>query len=103
MAKQYEDKADWQELDPTALAPKLATAYEQYKALYKQMKAARVQFEDMMQSGVPEGKRMVFGYRFGKLSVAIVEGREEAPKAATKGKLTLAQFLQAAQANGGRA
>ena len=95
MAKQYDDKADWQELDPTALAPKLATAYEQYKANYKAMKVSRLQFEDMMQHGVPEGKRMVFGYRFGKLSVAIVEAREEAPRASAKPKLTLAQFLAA--------
>lgn len=95
MAKQYDDKADWQEVDPASLGSKQATAYEAYKANYKTMKASRLQFETLMQEGIPSDKRMVFGYRFGKLSVAIVEARDEPTAKPGKAKLTLAQFLAA--------
>lgn len=97
---QYQDKAYWNEIDPATLSAKQATAYEAYKALYRTMKAARVTFETMMQQDVPEGYRMVFGYRFGKLSVAIVEAQELALKAQTKSKLSLADFLAAARSSG---
>lgn len=93
----YTDKADWLTVDPTELAPEIAKLYADYKAKYKEAKAIRDQFEQAMQAPVPEGKRMVFGYNFGKLSIAIVEGEHKA-KAAPKATKTLADYL-AEQAN----
>lgn len=100
MATQYTDKADWQELDPASLPAHCATAYADYKAKYREMKANRDSFEQAMQAGVPAGHRMVFGYRFGKLSVAIVKA-EDAPKPkAQVARKSLADYLAQARANG---
>ena len=75
------------------LSERQAEAYQEYKRQYREMKAQRERFEGIMAIGVPEGKRMIFGYNFGKLSVAIVDNdkSETKPKAAT---LSLAAFLE---------
>jgi hypothetical protein len=56
------------------------------------MKEARNNFEQSMASAVelPEGKRLVFGYNFGKLSVAVVE--DDKPKAKA-GAQSLSSYL----------
>lgn len=98
MAKQ---DAMWFEIDPSTLDPAQDAAYTAYKVLYRQAKDARQAFEERMErdAALPQGKRMIFGYNFGKLSVAVVEDDRKAPKAKT-GKATLADFL-ALQGRGG--
>lgn len=94
--------AVWHEIDPSTLTNTIASAYADYKRIYADMKAARLQFEEGMQiaAGLPEGKRLVFGYNFGKLSVAIVDD-DRKPAKATPAKQSLADFI-ASQASAGR-
>lgn len=101
MAKVNKSDAVWVEIDPSSLATAQQQAYEGYKALYREMKAKREAFEQAMQEGVPEGQRMVFGYNFGKLSVAIVADERKAAKP-KQGSLTLAQFIAQQAASGSR-
>lgn len=93
--------AVWNELDPTTLPEVAGKAYDAYKALYRQAKEQRVAFETKMNelAALPDGKRMVFGYNFGKLSAAIVDD-DRKPVKATPAKQSLADFLKAQQANG---
>lgn len=99
MARQ---EANWVELKVETLSEDMAQGYAKYKDIYRQMKEARQAFEDGMNKSaeLPEGKRLVFGYNFGKLSVAIVDD-DRKPTKAQAPKQTLAQFL-AAQAGQGR-
>lgn len=98
MARQ---EANWVEINPATLGDDISGAYDTYKALYRQMKEARVAFESSMAAAaeLPSGKRMVFGYNFGKLSVAIVDDDRPAPKAKSS-TVSLADFLRAQQASG---
>jgi hypothetical protein len=100
MAK--DSNAVWSELNPDTLAPEMAKAYAEYKELYRMMKAQRQAFETMVSNAaqLPKGKRVVFGYNFGKLSVAIVED-DRKPAKATPAKQSLADFI-ASQAQAGR-
>ena len=96
-------EAKWVEIDPSTLDTATMKQYEDYKAMYRRAKEARQAFEEMMQtaSGLSgTGKRLVFGYNFGKLSVAVVDDDRKPVKART-GSQSLAQFLSA-QANSGR-
>ena len=101
MAKAQGD-AVWHELDISTLSPSIQVEYVKYKQMYAEMKAQRVVFEHVLAaaSELPEGKRMVFGYNFGKLSVAIVDDDRKAAKA-TPAKQSLADFI-ASQASAGR-
>lgn len=92
-AKQDKPKADWVELDVATLDASDRTAYETYKAQYKVMREARERFEEGMQIMAPEGKRLVFGYNFGKLSCAVVDD-DAKPKA--KGAVSLSQLIRRA-------
>lgn len=93
MAKQIIDKADWIELDADSLPTVALTAYSEYKELYRRAKAKRQEFEALMNTQAPEGKRMVFGYNFGKLSVALVDAADAPAKAPAK--RSLADYLAA--------
>lgn len=101
MASTHKVKADWLTIDPATLSEEQAEKYQAYKACYRAMKEAREAFEQSMQEGVQEGERMICGYNFGKLSVAIVPDER---KAATqpKGVVSLAAFLAQRQASGAR-
>jgi hypothetical protein len=90
--------ATWVEIDAEALAIDQRQAYDEYKAAYRDMKVLRTEFERSMGQALPEGKRMIFGYNFGKLSVALVEDDRKPAKPA---KQSLAEFL-ASQAEAGR-
>ena len=85
MAK-IEAKADWHNVDIDSLPKAIRDEYDTYKQSYAAMKAAREAFETAMctalASATPTGKRIVFGYNFGKLSLAIVDA--ESPKASAK-------------------
>lgn len=95
MAKQ---EANWVTIDVETLSDVQQMAYDEYKTSYRKMKANREAFEAEMSAGVPAGKRMVFGYNFGKLSVALVDDDRKAKAKATTA--SLADFLALAGANG---
>lgn len=96
----HKSDAVWTTIDPATLQDDQRQAYAEYKDAYKDMKARRETFEQMMQEGVPAGQRMILGYNFGKLSAAIVlDDRKPAKAKATT--QSLAEFL-AAQANSGQ-
>ena len=100
MAK--DNSAVWSEINPDTLPAEIGQAYALYKEMYREMKAQRTQFETMLakQASLPEGKRAIFGYNFGKLSVAIVDDDRKVAKA-TPAKQSLADFI-ASQAQAGR-
>jgi hypothetical protein len=102
--KSMSKDATWFEIDPLTLSVEACAAYSDYKRLYKQAREARQAFELHMaeDAGLPAGKRMIFGYNFGKLSVAIVDDDRKAPKVKA-GTQSLAQFLAAQAASGRRA
>lgn len=100
MAK--DSTAVWSEINPDTLPAEIGQAYALYKEMYREMKAQRTQFETMLSDAatLPEGKRVIFGYNFGKLSVAIVDD-DRKPAKATPAKQSLADFI-ASQASAGR-
>ena len=93
--------AVWIEINPETLPKDIAEAYAQYKEMYKEMKAQRIQFETMLAdlTDAPKGKRIVFGYNFGKLSVAIVDD-DRKPARATPARQSLADFIATQMAKG---
>lgn len=95
-------EANWVEINVETLSEDTRKAYEAYKNLYREMKALRTDFENLMQDDakLPEGKRLVFGYNFGKLSVAIVDD-DRKPRKAAPAKLSLSEYM-AQQAAMGR-
>jgi len=84
--------ANWQTIDVTTLPSPIAKQYANYKASYAEMKAERKALEDALSAAIaPQvGKRCVFGYNFGKLSVAIVD--DDAPKAKPSSAVSLASL-----------
>ena len=100
----HEVKADWRIIDPATLDAPLANAYADYKAAYAFMKEARTAFEKAMTSAasVPSHERLVFGYNFGKLSVAIVPNDKPAARP-DRNALSLTNWLALKRANGDRA
>ena len=81
MAKQA-SSATWTQIDTETLPTAIAKQYANYKSAYVEMKAERKSFEDALAAklDIPTGKRAVFGYNFGKLSIAIVDDTAK-PKA----------------------
>jgi hypothetical protein len=75
MTKHEAPKAIWNTIDPTSLPTAMAKQYTRYKEAYAEMKAERKAFEDAISDTIAPapGKRVVFGYNFGKLSIAIVD------------------------------
>jgi hypothetical protein len=94
--------ANWQTIDPETLPTPVAKQYARYKATYKEMKMDRDAFEQAMRdiAPAPAGKRLVFGYNFGKLSVALVDDEVKPSKLA--GTLSLSAFLATQSAQGKR-
>ncbi len=90
----------WSEIDPASLSEKQQEAYADYKAAYAVMKQHRVAFEQSMQVHAPAGSRIVCGYNFGKLSVALAPDDAKPVKQA---KGSLADFIASQQAGGRRA
>ena len=95
--------AVWQDIDVTTLSAEAQIAYDDYKQAQRKAAALRAEFETAVVNGlpIPQGKRMVFGYRFGKLSAALVED-DRKPAKAKQNKGSLADFL-AQQVGGGHA
>jgi hypothetical protein len=67
----------WKEIDPESLAAQQSKLYSAYTTVRKAAAEAREAFEEAMQDGraVPAGKRLVFTYNFGRLSVALADGK----------------------------
>lgn len=99
MAKQQRTDAVWVNIDPSTLLEHQQRLYAEYKEAYRMMKAARKEFETSMNSASPDGKHMIFGYNFGKLSVALVDDdrKPAKPKAA---QMTLADYISTMSAQG---
>lgn len=82
------DKLNWQQIDADSLKGNTAKAYDAYVEARKAAKAKKDDFEalcrvDLVKAEVvpeDEAERIVFGYSFGRLSVAL------APEKAKKAK-----------------
>jgi hypothetical protein len=75
-------------------------AYEEYKAQNALAKEAREQFERLARTGISGGDKLVFGYRFSKLSLGIGEAKLERVAAQSA---SLADFLDGQDTGGYRA
>lgn len=84
--------AQWTTVDLDTLTASQRQAYDAYKVVQRQAAELRQGFEGTMQAGIPQGKRLVFGYRFGKLSVALVEDDRKPSKAKDR-PMSLADYL----------
>lgn len=93
MAK-IDSEAQWTEVNIASLSDLERNAYEEYKSAQRSAAALRKHFETVMNGSykLPTGKRLVFGYRFGKLSAAIVDD-DRKPKAKGQVAKSLAQYL----------
>lgn len=94
MAKASTTTATWMQIDTASLPTPIAKQYTRYKESYAEMKAERKAFEDAItaQLAIPSGKRAVFGYNFGKLSIAIVA--DDAKPKSTSSAVSLASLLK---------
>lgn len=83
---------DWTQLDPASLSPALRAAYDAYKEAARHAESMRKTFEASMTNAIDpmDGEKVVFGYRFGKLSLAIAPAdKPRKPSAA----VSLADFI----------
>lgn len=89
------------DVDPASLGEEAEALYNDYRAAYRTASAKRDAFEthvnDAMRDAgqLPDGKAIVFSYRFGKLSMSIGEARQ--PRKAAAKPLSLAAWLEAQQ------
>ena len=86
--------ANWQNIDVETLSADMQAAYATYKDASRKAAELRAAFEAMVNesAGLPQGQKLVFGYRFGKLSAAVVEDTAK-PKAGSPAKLSLKDYL----------
>ena len=83
---------DWTQLDPASLSPDLRKAYDAYKEAARHANSLREAFERAMTVAIDplDGEKVIFGYRFGKLSLAIAPAdKPRKPSAA----ISLADFI----------
>lgn len=85
--------ANWLNVSLDDLSVTARREYEEYKTSYRIMKENRERFEGTMAKDNPvaTGQRLVFGYNFGKLSLAVVA--DDQPRKQAKPKQSLADFL----------
>jgi len=83
---------DWTQLDPDTLSPDLRKAYDAYRQAAKAAAILRTEFEARMTVAIDplDGEKLAFGYKFGKLSLAIVPA--DRPKRRTAA-VSLADYL----------
>ena len=99
------DNLAWRNVDTDDIPASALDLYNDYKALRCKAAAARELFEDAFATSVgltpTSPQRLVFGYKFGKLSIAVAPN--DKPKAAPKRTTsTLADFLASARLTGAR-
>ena len=83
---------EWTQLDPASLSPALRAAYDAYKEAARHAESLRKTFEASMTNAIDplDSEKVVFGYRFGKLSLAIAPAdKPRKPSAA----VSLADFI----------
>jgi hypothetical protein len=94
-------EATWVQVDPASLPEQAQELYADYVTKRRLAGAAKAVFEQHMNvvGELPAGKRLVFGYNFGKLSVAVVDDDRKPAKSAQP-KLSLAEFMRQQAASG---
>ena len=83
---------EWTQLDPSTLSPDLRKAYDAYKEAARHAESLRKTFEASMTTAIDplDSEKVIFGYRFGKLSLAIAPAdKPRKPSAA----VSLADFI----------
>lgn len=95
MANTYDVKADWRNVDPDSLTDELQLAYEEYRECNRKAQAAREAFEKAFSTAVPcpRGQRLAFGYRFGKLSIAVIPDDKPKATSGAKSPFTMADLI----------
>ncbi|MDR3572228.1 MAG: hypothetical protein P4L50_00065 [Anaerolineaceae bacterium] len=88
-----EDKPDWANVDPNTLPATILASYNEYREAAKFASEARNAFESAFSSAVKpaKGQRVIYGYRFGKLSIAVVT--DDKPASTHKGEQSLTDWL----------
>ena len=101
MAK-TDDNLVWRSLDATSLDPQSQKLYAKLKAAREAANEAKQAFEESVRdrADIPKGKRLVFGYKFGKLSAALADDTDK-PKV-DKSAISLTDFMAAQDAGGRR-
>lgn len=96
MAK-TETKLNWTTINTNDMPEDIDAAYRAYQAAYKAMKAAKDHFEgelrEALAASTPKGKRVVFGYMFGKLSYALAED-DTKPQAKPSSAVSLSTLIK---------
>jgi len=83
---------EWTQLDPSTLSPELRKAYDTYRDAARHANSLREAFERAMTIAIDplDSEKVIFGYRFGKLSLAIAPAdKPRKPSAA----VSLADFI----------
>lgn len=91
-AKPATKELEWTQLDPSSLSPDLRKAYDAYRDAARHANSLREAFERAMTVAIDplDTEKVVFGYRFGKLSLAIAPAdKPRKPSAA----VSLADFI----------
>lgn len=72
-------KLDWRTIAPTTLSADLRKLYDAYKAAYNPATEERKAFEAafIRAASPPAGKSVKFGFKYGKLAVALADGTAE--------------------------
>ena len=93
-AKPAPKELEWTQLDPSSLSPDLRKAYDAYRDAARHANTLREAFERAMTVAIDplDSEKVVFGYRFGKLSLAITKPIVEAAKPAPKTELEWTQL-----------
>ena len=83
---------EWTKLDAESLSPDLRKAYDDYRAAAKAAATLRTAFEALMTNAIDplDTEKVIFGYKFGGLSLAIVPA--DKPKRRTAA-ISLADFI----------
>ena len=83
---------EWTQLDPASLSPELRAKYDAYKEAAKAANTLREAFEAAMTIAIDPlaTEKVVFGYRFGKLSLAIAPADKPRKSSAA---ISLADFI----------
>lgn len=90
------DNVTWITIDPESLNDATFRAYEALREAQSKARTAREAFETLVQNEAPRGKTVLFGYRFGKLAIALTDG-EKAPRKATVKAASLDDVLAASR------
>jgi len=76
-------------------------AYIAYKEAYHKAAQARESFETLFsEATVEQGEKVLFSYRFGKLSIKVVEDDGKSARKAGKPKQSLADYLRERRESG---